>query len=42
MSLVILLDTGPLGLITNPNASQETDVGHLSRFVDAREWRKIQ
>ena len=24
MSLVILLDAGPLGLITNPRASQET------------------
>lgn len=24
MSMVILLDSGPLGLITNPRASQET------------------
>lgn len=33
MSTLVLLDAGPLGLVTNPRAT--TNVGHLQRFTPA-------
>ena len=41
MSRVVALDTGPLGLLTNPKKSAETNAGHLSQFVPATLWTDI-
>ncbi|MCW3050836.1 MAG: hypothetical protein JWN14_6 [Chthonomonadales bacterium] len=43
MSLHILLDSSPLGLFSNPNASivATSNVGHISRFVAADQWNNI-
>jgi len=39
---VILLDTGPIGLITNPKVViATTNVGNLSRFIAADLWQNI-
>ena len=39
MSLVVLLDAGPLGLVTNPKASKETQEGSL--WLDSLTKRKV-
>lgn len=39
MSLIVLLDAGPLGLVTNPKASKETQEGSL--WLDALLQKKI-
>ena len=39
MSLVILLDAGPLGIVTNPKASKETQEGSL--WLNSLTDRKI-
>src|SRR5712691_8146191 len=40
MSMVILLDTGPLGLITNPRASQETR--ECNQWLESLALQEIQ
>jgi len=40
MSMVVLLDAGPLGLITNPKASSETHA--CSLWLEALILREIQ
>src|SRR5437588_11314912 len=40
MSLVILLDAGPLGLITNPRASQETR--ECNQWLESLALKEIQ
>ncbi len=40
MSMVILLDAGPLGLITNPRASQETR--ECNQWLEALTLKEIQ
>jgi len=40
MSVVILLDAGPLGLITNPRASQETR--ECNQWLESRVLKEVQ
>ena len=50
--MIVFIDSGLLGKLCNPNSSAEeypgryiviatTNVGHLSRFSEAKEWQDI-
>lgn len=41
MAKLILLDSGPLGMIAHPKIIATTNTKHLSRFAEARIWDQI-